>query len=235
MGYRFFLRRVRRGAPPPLLRIHPPIEVAGIVVNDVAEAELVEETTPEMGRHSAARQRIAQTELPPVVEPKTDPIGHKSPDEALREQTQFAIISRALFQNATNDEIVESLREAGFMIAVRSLQRIMARGEFQEYYAQYRAVVLGPIDEQIRSNMKLAKPEAYNHLIKMMRSARSEMVKLDAIKTVLGDSAQPTRTSKHLHINVPPELQGSLIDAGARATAERVEPLTLPENASPDS
>jgi len=145
------------------------------VLHDTPEPEDVspeplQEITDDISKHSMAKRRIDGAAE--VEEPEMQILEHVDPDEALRDQTKFSIISRHLFRNEKNEQILDSLVEAGYPMHLRTLQRILARSDFQEYYAKYRQAVLGPLDAEIRECMKQAMPEAFNQLVKVMRKGR---------------------------------------------------------------
>lgn len=150
------------------------------------------------------------------VEPDLKPITPKRAEESLRDLTAFSIISRLLYKNCKNSEIVASLAEAGFPMSERSLQRIFKRSDFIEYYERYRNQLLEPLDRQIRDDLRLAMPEAYNHLIRLMRVAKSEKVRLDAIINVLqgGGGLKKDSTTRTINFNVPPDVQRLLVEKG---------------------
>jgi len=163
------------------------------------------------------------------VEPHMEVMNRHKTGDALRDFARFAIISRCLFQNRKNTEIISQLNEAGHMLSVRTLQRLMDRSDFQEYYDNYRAQVLGPVDKIIRDNWKLSMPEAQLKIISLMRSSRSEKVQFDSAVTVLegGDGLKKESIQKKFIINVPPEIQKALYHDGKRFDDDA--PNLLPE------
>lgn len=166
---------------------------------------------PNFRRMTAA---IAAGNFP--VEPDLKPISPKRAEESLRDLTAFSIISRLLYKNCKNVEITEALASAGFPMSERSLQRIFKRSDFIEYYERYRNQLLEPLDRQIRDDLRLSMPEAFNRLIMLMRSAKSEKVKYDSIISVLqgGGGLKKETNVRTVNINVPPDVQRLLVEKG---------------------
>lgn len=154
------------------------------------------------------------------TEPDLKPIlsTGKAAEEAMRDLARFAIISRLLFKNAKNSEILAALDEAGHPASVRTLQRTMQRSDFIEYYQQFRERMMAPVDKQIREHFKLAGPEAFNTLMSLMRRAKSEKVKYDAAVTILegGENLKKIKENRDFKIPVPPDVVRALAEAGRR-------------------
>ena len=192
------------------------------------------------GRHDnpnlVRMEKAVEAGLYPI-EPKARTLSHKRADESLRDITMFAVVSRMLMRNKKNTEIVAALAEAGFPVSLRTYQRMLERSDFQDYYAQYRANVLEPVDKLVREDFKLASPEAFTTLVKLMRSAKSDTVRLNAAITVLegGGNLVKMRRTENVDLKVPPELMKQLLAEGKRFESPVIEvnATKLPAEAEP--
>jgi len=94
----------------------------------------------------------------------------------------------------------------------------MRRSDFLDYYEKYRNQLMEPLDKQVRDDFKLAMPEAFVTLIRVMRTARNDKTKMEAAVTILegGGGLKKDRNDKKFVFNVPPELQKAMFDAGQR-------------------
>lgn len=171
------------------------------------------------------------------IEPKVKLLKHKSPDESLRETTMFAIISRLLMKNKQNTDILASLNEGGFPMSVRTLQRLMGRSDFIDYYTAYRANILEPVDKLIREDFKLAMPEAFTQVVRLMRNAKSEKVRGDMAITILegGGGLKKVRRTETIDIQVPPDVAKALLEAGSRLATPGPGSLVGPSTPYPIS
>ncbi len=165
-------------------------------------------------------QEIVEGKYP--AEPHMIVLPHKSADETLRDLAKFAVIARMLFRNYKNADILVQLAEAGHPMSDVTLRRLMKRSDFLDYYEKYRNQLMEPLDKQVRDDFKLAMPEAFVTLVKTMRTARNERVKLDAAITILegGGGLKKDRADKKFVFNVPPELQKAMFDAGSKILAD---------------
>lgn len=197
-----------------------------------SSAPIAPENTPNLHGPTPDRQRFAQLAAEPIPEPSLDPIVPESTPQSLRDQTKFAIISRLLFRNATNLKIVEALAEAGFQMSERTMQKIVSQSDFREYYTAFRNAALGPLDKQIREDIRLAMPEAYNQLLRVMRSARSDATRLEAVRMVLetGGAIRRERTDKRVTVNLTGADLEKIMRIGQRVTSVIEIPDTLPES-----
>jgi hypothetical protein len=159
---------------------------------------------------------ISQGKFP--AEPHMVVLPHKSTDETLRDLARFAIISRMLFRNHKNAEILAQLSEAGHLMSEPTLRRLMRRSDFHDYYEKYRNQLMDPLDKQVRDDFKLAMPEAFTTLIKVMRTARNDKTKMEAAVTILegGGGLKKDRADKKFVFNVPAELQKAMFEAGSK-------------------
>lgn len=187
-----------------------------------------EEITDDLASGSASRNRLSQQVDTVIPEPDMEILGHVSPDQALRDQTKFAIISRHLFLNEPNAAILLALQEAGFGMSLRNLQRLLARSDFQQYYEQFRQNALGPLDKVIRESMRQAMPEAFNHLVTLMRKSR-DSTRLEAIRLVLegGGAIRKESVQKKFTVNVTDEMVSKLLEVGQRALEPTPPPAVL--------
>lgn len=172
-----------------------------------------------MGENPALRRLDAALDAGKhPAEPEMQLLPHRPAGDVLRDLAKFAIISRLLFKNKSNADVLEALREAGHGCSERTLQRIMQRSDFLDYYNRFRNQLMEPIDRQVRDDLKLAMPEALTKMISLMRSARSEKVQGEMAVRILegGGGITKERTDKKFIFNVPPELQKMMADVGQR-------------------
>jgi hypothetical protein len=161
-------------------------------------------------------------------EPHMVILPHKTADETLRDLAKFAIISRLLFRNHKNTEILAQLAEAGHIMADSTLRKLMRRSDFLDYYEKYRNQLMEPLDKQIRDDFKLAMPEAFTKVVSLMRKARNERIQGDMAIAILegGGGLRKDRTDRKVVFNVPPELQKAMFEAGSKILADL--PLLAP-------
>jgi len=180
------------------------------------QAPSLAELTPEpgSGAHSIG---VALARRAAITSPQTVMKTPVMSEADLRLQTQFAIIARHLAFNATNAEILVALADAGHTISERTLNRLMKREDFKRYYTAFQGDVNERIVEMVRDSYVLAAPEAYNHLIRLMRHAKSSDTQLKACLDILRNSGVTFNEGvKSLHVHLPPGIAAALEAEGRR-------------------
>lgn len=192
---------------------------------DTLAGEL-DEPTPEpgFGPHSVG----VAMERRKMMDAASSPIKRAvSPDDELRTRAMFSIIARFLAFNATNQEIVDELGRAGFDISERTLQRTMKRDDFKRFYEAFQGDINDRIVKLVREMYVLAAPEAYNHMIRLMRQAKSSDTQFRAAEFIhrAAGITQQEGNKGALHVHLPPEMAAMIEAEGRRITTITMKKL----------
>jgi hypothetical protein len=190
-----------------------------------AAPELDEPTPAPSGNlpHSAQAAAERRRALAEVTPPTS---ASRNAKDRLRDATIFAIIAKLLAFNATNAEIVEGLANAGHPMAERTLQRIMKREDFVRYYEAFQGDAKAKVIKLLEDVFTMAAPEAYNHLVRLMRNGKSSETQRQAANDILKYAGFGRQDgSKSLHIHLPPEMARALAVEGEKVVSSTIRAL----------